>query len=1005
MKPGRGNQSRTAGDQDWIMPIFLPTGGKNRIFKGTSFFLASGLLLTCKHVFAAGDRDLETFVTGDPEITGLDATARRAIIGIGAGLAVQEVIFAPRGIDLALLRIVKPPEMNPPPILSAINAGHTRSIAEVRAIGFAEQGGKPLLLDFPLALTNAPADGSTKLLFGLQFQGGPWEGMSGSPIVITRDGREYLLGILTHGGKGRATSLAASSDEIIRFCQGAIPDAGIPAVSAADVFGTGGGPDDCVRAYCARIRSSSETMYLFGRAAGQGPDNAVASTAMTRIEHGFIPLQLAAENAAAEAAPIELSELFPEPDHGKRILVKGLPGSGKSTLLRYLAFSLASRRLDGKGRFIPVYLRLRDCLRTTADLETAVKRQIDAPCSSVQITDKLMSKEFFLETPMVLLLDGADEIEDPKTNAAFPGLLDALALDHPRCTIVVSSRHKRLDAGAYSQFRFLDLLPLTPEKIGEYVDRWFESDATAAGRVRGILDTRPRIAELAGNPFLLSMICFVFAREGDGAFIERRSQLYESCTRYLLERPWDAKPAGRGRVDFDAISMALQDVSLRFFLWQEACFDIEHVNVMEKRVFPAGVANAPNGATGPLGGILDSVAESTGMIQRTGEGFVFVHRSLWEYFTARALLKKDPDFVARHAGNPDWEEVVRLYAGLLAPEKVEALVRGLWNVNRPLALRVTTEVKVPAATLIKPLIAAQEGNAARLLLIDGLEQSLPLIPEWQRPALVRETLRILLIDCEEKDCEVMYHAQELLERAGLPSVGQGGLIYEYLDLAHARDRQERMLADPANHFEWIEIEGGSFMMGDDAGEDDERPAHEVSLDGFALAKHPVTNRMLSSFPLGSKYPNYGGDSHPAVGNTWYEAYYFALWLGCRLPAEAQWEYAARGGTQSQYFVGDDEEMLADHAWFGETKRKFAHAVDEVNSRTGEENLNPFGLANITGNVWEWCADWYGRYSEQPVQNPPGPEKGSSRVLRGGSWNDFGRDLRSAFRDGIDPSYA
>ena len=79
MKPGRGNQSRTAGDQDWIMPIFLPTGGKNRIFKGTSFFLASGLLLTCKHVFAAGDRDLETFVTGDPEITGLDATAPRAM--------------------------------------------------------------------------------------------------------------------------------------------------------------------------------------------------------------------------------------------------------------------------------------------------------------------------------------------------------------------------------------------------------------------------------------------------------------------------------------------------------------------------------------------------------------------------------------------------------------------------------------------------------------------------------------------------------------------------------------------------------------------------------------------------------------------------------------------------------------------------------------------------------------------------------------------------------------
>jgi len=275
---------------------------------------------------------------------------------------------------------------------------------------------------------------------------------------------------------------------------------------------------------------------------------------------------------------------------------------------------------------------------------------------------------------------------------------------------------------------------------------------------------------------------------------------------------------------------------------------------------------------------------------------------------------------------------------------------------------------------------------------------------------VQETLDILLIKCEERDCEVIYHAQELLEKIGLSPLTPGGLIYELFDLAHAAERQQQFLADPANHFEWIEVEGGVFWMGDDEHRDDEKPAHRVKVDSFRMTKHPVTNRLISDFPFGEKYPMYGGENHPAIGNNWYEIYFFALWIGDRLPTEAEWEYAARGGKQAQrtqYYFGDTVDELPKHAWFGESEKPYAHAVDEINPAIGKENLNPLGLANTLGNVWEWCQDWYSAYrapknADEVVENPAGPKTGVYKIRRGGSFVNVADALRCARRDLYQP---
>ncbi len=209
----------------------------------------------------------------------------------------------------------------------------------------------------------------------------------------------------------------------------------------------------------------------------------------------------------------------------------------------------------------------------------------------------------------------------------------------------------------------------------DYLTRWFGDNTDSILKLQQTFNDKPRIRTLATNPFLLSMICYTFERGGKTELIERRSQLYKNCTRYLLERRYDPESEHGQRFDYDQALEILKDVSLRFFLWQEADFAADHVNVI-------GRHNPTAVVLGKTEEFLDQLQCKTGLIQRIKEGYTFVHRSLWEYFTALAMLDKKRDFVIRQAANPDWEEVVRLYAGLLSRnEDVKALVNGLWTIN------------------------------------------------------------------------------------------------------------------------------------------------------------------------------------------------------------------------------------------------------------------------------------------------------------------------------------
>ena len=196
--------------------------------------------------------------------------------------------------------------------------------------------------------------------------------------------------------------------------------------------------------------------------------------------------------------------------------------------------------------------------------------------------------------------------------------------------------------------------------------------------------------------------------------------------------------------------------------------------------------------------------------------------------------------------------------------------------------------------------------------------------------------------------------------------------------------------------QFVWVPGGCFQMGSNEGDDDEKPVHEVCVDGFWIGKYEVTQdqwkRIMGNNPSHFKK----GDDYPVEQVSWEDVQEFIKVLNrkthlqFRLPTEAEWEYAARsGGKQERYAGGNDVDHVA---WYDGNSSDHTH-------RVGTKAPNGLGIYDMSGNVWEWCQDWYGEdyYGRSPRQNPQGPSSGSHRVNRGGSWNSIPWFVRASYR--------
>ncbi len=246
----------------------------------------------------------------------------------------------------------------------------------------------------------------------------------------------------------------------------------------------------------------------------------------------------------------------------------------------------------------------------------------------------------------------------------------------------------------------------------------------------------------------------------------------------------------------------------------------------------------------------------------------------------------------------------------------------------------------------------------------------------------------------------------------------------------SRDAGQAWVTDAATGIGFFLIPGGEFTMGLSEGSANEKPPHKVRVSSFLMARTEVTIAQFARFVQESGYRTDAeregsarvwdggdwanapgaswkkpvetcGDDCPVSYLSWNDAAAFCAWAKMRLPTDAEWEYAAGDGGEHRYWAGTSRDRdLHEYAWFRPNSGRQLHPV-------GQKRPNGFGLFDMSGNVAEWCSDWYGPYyyDESPYENPRGPSSGRSRALRGGTAYHDATRIRITYRGMQRPDFA
>ncbi|MEN8906137.1 MAG: SUMF1/EgtB/PvdO family nonheme iron enzyme [Clostridiales bacterium] len=664
-------------------------------------------------------------------------------------------------------------------------------------------------------------------------------------------------------------------------------------------------------------------------------------------------------------------------------VVLGKPGMGKTTMLRYLG-RIESKKEEG---LIPIFIKLSDYSKKEVRLEEYIIEVIKG-----FENDEEWIKNEVLKKNGLILLDGMDEVGEENYNNVATEIRTFIR-NNSESRVIITSREARFKANLFPFCTYkIDKLPY--DEIAAYIDNWFKDVVMKKKddeieKLKNCIVDNKRIYELAENPFLLSIICVIY--EKDKSLPSRRIELYRRCTEMLIEL-YDIYNAEKKNMYTSSLKEEiLEDIAYYFFK--------NDMDEFPKRKLVKQVSESLKklGKDGEEEKILDEICENSGILQKSNSVHFFVHRTFYEYYVACKYINDDKlrNKILENIDNPGWEEVIRLYAGQIEKEEDGTkFIKTIWEKDKGIAVRCYADMNKVDSELINELLKTAKVEE-RVELVKGLPDKV------KEPEKVVETLKGLMYknngERNETNGEVLYWIFDILEkREKIKELNEARVIIKKFE-KNAIDNYEKYMSSYMVDIAPID----EFIMGDnDSGDDEEKPAHRVKLDGFKMSKFIMTNKLYEKFDpehksRRDKYSN--DDKQPVIYVNWYEAYMFCKWCGCKLPTEAQWEYACRAGTKTKYNVGNKltNNLIKKHANFG----------NEIGRTTivGEYNENKFGLYDMHGNTAEWCLDWYSENYYKKcnengiIKNPVNFEEGSEHVFRGGSWKYGADNCRSGFR--------
>ena len=737
----------------------------------------------------------------------------------------------------------------------------------------------------------------------------------------------------------------------------------------------------------------------------------------------------------------------------------GDPGAGKTTLLRHL-FSRARREgsasiglPEGLTPLFVRFSRLESLERKPRALGLAIQREAEAN-GYPGAADALIASG----RPLLVLLDGIDEVRDEPTRVALSQWLDR-EVDHWKDSrFVATCRTMVWQREPLSSSRFLtaDVQWLAREAIRDYVGRWFQAvergenfvdpphriqaQATAdAARLLEILfhpdyERQYGLREMRGNPLLLATLCLV--HHSGRELPRRRGELYDRCIGLLLEawareRSEDADqqaeylPNRAARQVLQPLAWAMQEAAER-----ERAFT--GAQVMEVIADP--LRRAADLELTPEQ-FLDRARDRCGvLVSRDLDRHEFFHASFREYLAAAHAAHPSHrnliDRLARHAGDPGWRETILLAMSM--PGVFRSFMERLLEVS-PLEAHaelveacVRETVSLDHEPFAEVLARAARGGVGGAW--DRLRSRTP------SPQALGMILRLFeskdVPGIREAAARLMKHRDPGVRKAVARPLGVG--VVAGVDAAARTGvalKAGDLWRDARTGLTLLWIPPGEFLMGssntkgkrgyDPAAYPDERPPRRVRIsEGFWIGQHVVTNESYGRFlaeggpePDSWRNRRFNAPQQPVVDVSAFDAERFCRWTTKRaeltgdatfnLPTEAEWEFAARGPEGRRYPWGDADPTPERAVWWRDWE---TGAPAPIGQRP--QGATPWGVHDLAGNVWEWCLDeWSADYSGRAAVDVDPCRYGYAavpRVLRGGSWRSEAGALRSAARNGSGP---